>query len=105
MTEIEPLRVWYDPTPIAAYRLATHRTAEEMTETEPLRLWTIYDHPSDFPDRFIARLSLVSRAGIVATRQTISATSLEELRSKLPPGLYRINRDPGDDPVIVEVWL
>jgi hypothetical protein len=72
---------------------------------EALQLWTIYDHPSDFPDCFVARLSLVSRGGIITTRETLTAPTLEALRSQLPPGLYRLNRDPYDDPVIVEVWL
>jgi hypothetical protein len=72
---------------------------------EALSMWTVYDHPSDYPDCFVARLSLISRAGIVTTRETITAATLEELRGKLPPGLYRLNRDPLDDPVIVEIWL
>jgi hypothetical protein len=72
---------------------------------EALQLWTIYDHPSDFPDCFIARMSLISRAGMVMTRETITGATLEELRSRLPRGLIRFNRDPTDDPVIVEVWL
>jgi hypothetical protein len=75
-----------------------------MTD-DALALWTVYDHPSDFPDRFIARLSLISRTGVVATQKTVSAATLEELRDRLPPGLCRLDRDPSDDPVIVETWL
>jgi hypothetical protein len=76
-----------------------------MSPQESLRIWTIYDHPSDFPDCFIARMSLVSVDGLVPTREIITAATLEELRSQLPGGLYRLNRHPDDDPVIVEVWL
>jgi hypothetical protein len=75
-----------------------------MTD-DALALWTVYDHPSDFPDRFIARLWLVSRTGTVMTEETVSAATLEELRDRLPPGLYRLDRDPNDDPVVVETWL
>jgi hypothetical protein len=72
---------------------------------EPLRVWTVYDHPSDFPDCFVARLALVSDAGVVPTQETLTAATLEELRRRLPCGLFRFNRDPADHPVIVEVWL
>jgi hypothetical protein len=76
-----------------------------MTADDALALWTVYDHPSDFPDRFVARLSLISRTGTVVTNETVSAATLEELRDRLPPGLHRLDRDPSDDPVIVETWL
>jgi hypothetical protein len=75
-----------------------------MTD-DALALWTVYDHPSDFPDRFIARLWLVSRTGTVMTEETVSAATLEELRDRLPSGLCRLDRDPSDDPVVVETWL
>jgi hypothetical protein len=73
--------------------------------THGLRIWTVYDHPSDFPDCFIARLSLVAADGVVVTDETVTAPTLEDLRSRLPFGLYRLDRNPADDPVIVEVWL
>jgi hypothetical protein len=76
-----------------------------MTADDALALWTVYDHPSDFPDRFVARLSLISRTGTVVTNETVSAATLAELRDRLPPGLHRLDRDPSDDPVIVETWL
>jgi hypothetical protein len=73
--------------------------------SEALPIWTVYDHPTDFPDCFIARLSLVSRWGNVTTQTILTAATLEDLRSQLPRGLYRLDRDPADDPVIVEVWM
>jgi hypothetical protein len=72
---------------------------------EALGIWTVYDHPRDFPDCFVARRSLSSAGGIFMTDEVVTAATLEELRALLPPGLYRIDRDPLDDPVIVEVWL
>lgn len=35
----------------------------------------------------------------------IYATSLEEARSVLPPGCWPFDRDPSDDPSIVESWM
>ena len=65
--------------------------------------WVIYDHPSDFPDVFVARKwSLRSNA---PTQDVITSTSLEDLRSQLPSGLIKFLRAPSDDPCIVECWL
>jgi hypothetical protein len=74
---------------------------------EPLVMWTVYDHPDDQPDVFIARKWLI---GIgpepVATGEVITSTSLDWIRFKLTRrGLVPLARDPKDDPMIVETWL
>jgi hypothetical protein len=70
-------------------------------------LWTIYDHPSDYPNHFVVR-----RHGIDADfnvplvdAKCKLADSLEEARELLPPGLHCLGREPEDDPVIVETWI
>ena len=70
-----------------------------------LALWTIYDHPSDYPDHYVARKWLVEREGEKATDQYLMHTSLEGLRAQLPVGLYCLPRQELDDPVIVETWV
>ena len=71
-----------------------------------LAMWTVYDHPRDEPDYWVARLWLVGRHGVLeATKTRFTATSLEALRAMLPSGLHRLERDRADDPVIVETWL
>jgi hypothetical protein len=71
-----------------------------------LALWTIYDHPTDFPNHYIARLFHVDKQGSRATATVVAADSLEALREPLRNiGLTRLPRDPNDDPVIVETWL
>lgn len=72
-----------------------------------LPIWTIYDHPKDHPDSFVARLWIVELDAklIIATSDMFVADTLEELRSLLPLGLTRLSRYPGDDPVIIEAWL
>jgi hypothetical protein len=72
---------------------------------DALKMWTVYDHPSDHPDRFVARLWLVDRKGAKATTEIITALKLKTLRESLPPGLVCLKRMPDDDPKIVEVWL
>jgi len=75
--------------------------------TEPLQLWTVYDHPRDFPRGFIARRYDVFPAGPVRTGHVVAGPSLEELREVLTGmGLARLQtRSPDDDPGIVEVWI
>lgn len=65
-------------------------------------LWTIYDHPRDFPDCFVARKYHIGGP----TSHVIMRQSLEELRTMLcQMGFVRIPRDDNDDPVIVETWI
>ena len=72
-----------------------------------LRLWTVYDHPSDFPEVFIARQSLIGPGGAYHTANVIMSSDLEVVRAILLDDLRltRIERDPRDDAKIVEVWV
>jgi hypothetical protein len=74
---------------------------------DALHIWTIYDHPLDFPDVFVARLSLVGGdGGPKVTDQILTAPDLDTLRREfVRRGLTCITRSPNDDPVIVECWL
>jgi hypothetical protein len=66
-----------------------------------LSLWTVYKHPLDYPDKFVARRWLLDKW----TPDVIVADTLEELREKLPRGLYNLGRDSRDEPQIVETWI
>jgi hypothetical protein len=72
-----------------------------------LPMWSVYDHPQDHPNHWVARRWEVGGAGTepVATSQLFKAETLEALRQMLPPGLHCMPRAPGDDPNIVETWL
>lgn len=70
-----------------------------------LRLWTIYDHPADFPEVFVVRGFTAEVGGPIADRHVRTATTLDGARSLVPPGLVCIARYPTDDPKIVETWL
>ena len=73
--------------------------------TGGLEIWTIYDHPLDYPDSFVARKAVVGASATTMTHEMFTADTLDELRALLPPGLYRVHRFAQDDPKIVEVWL
>lgn len=61
----------------------------------------IYNNPKDYPGKYIARLWDVNKAtNIVAV-----AESLEEIRKTKPADMVIMDRQPKDDPVIVETWI
>lgn len=67
-----------------------------------MNLWTIYDHPIDFPDKFVARRFENS----LPTSEIIITPSLDELRDRFEEnGLVCVQRHPHDDPKIIEVWI
>lgn len=72
-------------------------------------IWIIYDHPSDFPDVFLARRWEQTKIGFMPSEHTIMGTTLEEVRNgidKATHGLCLVPRSsPIDDHKIVEVWL
>jgi hypothetical protein len=72
--------------------------------SDHLNMWTIYERPLDYPTGYIARRCEV-RGEVVHTADVRVGPTLEAVRRQLPPGLYRQSRQPGDDPVIVEVWF
>lgn len=70
--------------------------------SEGLSIWTIYDHPKDFPDQFVARLFV----GEEPSNIVLVSEDIEQLRAALASnGLTVLCRSPSDDPKIVEVWL
>jgi hypothetical protein len=70
-----------------------------------LNIWTIFDHPIDYPDHYVARLFIVGNGNHKATASVILCNDLDELRGKLPPNLIRLPRDNNDDRNIIESWL
>ncbi|TAL42613.1 MAG: hypothetical protein EPN91_07915 [Salinibacterium sp.] len=66
----------------------------------------IYNRPSDYPDGYLVKTYIVER-GNIAPGKILghSLPSLEAARELVPDGMWRIERLPGDDPVIVEVWV
>jgi hypothetical protein len=71
----------------------------------PVAGWTVYDHPSDYPDGFVARRWIATTHAVLPTGEMFVADTLNEIRDLLPPGLTMFPRMEEDDPVILEVWL
>jgi len=66
-----------------------------------LNIWTVYDHPKDHPEGYIARCFEMDQP----TNITI-AGELDDIRECFERiGLVCIHRAPTDDPVIMETWV
>jgi hypothetical protein len=79
-----------------------------MSETLPI--YVVYFNAKDYPGVYVARRQVCGAFNGVPTVKVDPeicawSLSLDALRSLLPPGLHRIPPMPGDDPVVVEVWL
>jgi hypothetical protein len=87
--------------------------------------WVVYAHPRDYADKYVLRRWDLRRISgepphgrgpvrgdpdseepvMVPTDEMALATTLEEIRKQVPPGLFRLRRFADDDPCIVEVWV
>jgi hypothetical protein len=76
-------------------------------DRDSLGIWTVYDHPCDYPDLYVARLFTVGPGGVTtATAQIAASTDLDVLREALADrGLVKLDRFPEDDPATLETWL
>lgn len=75
-----------------------------------LDMWVVYKHPKDHPDKYVARqwANFPDLKGTMAASvdNFVLADTLGEVQAALiEAGRFRMERMPGDDPVIVEVWL
>jgi hypothetical protein len=70
-----------------------------------LPMFVVTDHPSDWPDFYVARLHFtLGERG--PTNLVLMDRSLESLRDTMRALLLsQLTRDPNDDPAIMEVWL
>jgi hypothetical protein len=72
-----------------------------------LAMWTVYDNPSDYPGKFVARRFDVDARGPKPSTSIIIMDDLDKLRDMLAFDLHLtcLMRSPEDDPKIVETWL
>jgi hypothetical protein len=79
-----------------------------------LNVWTVYDHPKDFPDTYVARRFEVGRSAELGPSESVSPRRTDDIvqgelqiirESFKHCGLTCFIRNEGDDPNIVESWL
>jgi hypothetical protein len=64
-------------------------------------IWIVYESPPDFPDQYVARRMKLNRP----TGDFVVGNTMNDVRSKLPKGLFKIERSDRDDPLIRESWI
>jgi hypothetical protein len=91
---------------IDAFHLIVDRQ-QRAQQRGQLNIWTIYDHPRDFPDNFVAR-RFETGSGNPAPGVTDDVLVGELALMRLAfqrAGLTCLTRNEGDDRKIVETWL
>jgi hypothetical protein len=81
----------------------TAQLLQNMSGGREMLLWVIYQSPSDYPGRFVARPHNALEQRVLTA--ILIANTLNELRTKVPAGLALLAREPNDDPVIIETWV
>lgn len=70
-----------------------------------LSMWTIYEHPSDYPQGYVTRKWIITGDGEGHPGAARYRPDLEAARAAVPADLHRIDRSPDDDPTVVETWI
>lgn len=66
-----------------------------------LPIIVVYDHPKDYPDKYVARLMDLKKG----TKFIILRDSLDEIQDHIPLNMTRFKRSEWDKPEVVESWL
>lgn len=74
------------------------------SDPSTLVMWVVYKHPRDMPTKWVVRRWEVAQ-GEQRMGTAYGYKSVEDARSAVPPWASRLERNPGDDPAIYEVWL
>ncbi len=70
-----------------------------------MELWSVFDHPTDYPHCCAVRKILVEDDGLSPSEWELFQ-SIEQARQVLARrGLIRVPRSEADDPALVETWL
>ncbi len=77
------------------------RTADETK----MQMFVVYSYPSDYPNKFVVRRWWIGGGPAPDQDWFFLGDSLEEVRGHIPPFCVRIERDPRDEPQIVECWV
>jgi len=73
--------------------------------SEMLEMFIIYYRPKDHPTLYVLRKWHIGAGALRPDDEFALGATLDEIRSLVPDYCVRLERDPNDDPVIVESWL
>jgi hypothetical protein len=86
-------------------RAPAHPATTSSPGEDVLTIWTIYHNPADHPGKYVVRAYDCTASGSHARPDGAVCDTLEQARTRVPCGLYWMNRNPVDDRTIVETWL
>lgn len=76
--------------------------SEKPSKKNVIEMWVVYDNPTDYPGKFLARKWM----GATATNDRIESSELSVIHEFLGGlGFVRVAPDPKDNPAIKEIWL
>jgi hypothetical protein len=83
------------------------KTVLKKEKADGLTMYTIYDHPKDFPDHFVVRKWKVIAPNISPISDGVLGISetLDGARKMLPMECTCLSRDDSDESQIVESWI
>lgn len=73
-----------------------------------IEMWTIYKHPRDFPDKYVARKHCAMNGRHWPTEELFAHADLKAVREfvrKQLPGSVCLPRHGNDDWAVLETWL
>ena len=68
-------------------------------------MWVVYERPKDYPTSYVVRRHDITREGSYATPDHTVHATLEEARTAVPYWAMRMERNPRDEPQILECWV
>ncbi len=74
----------------------------ELTE---LPMITVYDHPCDYPGKYVARLSGIVSGQPLQFKYIVLKNSIDEIRNCIPSYMVFLGRFFKDDPKILECYI
>jgi hypothetical protein len=75
------------------------------SDENTLKMYTVYFNLKDYPGLFVVRIFYISQGNTTPGEIIAQGKTIEEVRAKIPAGLYRQVRSENDDPIIIETWF
>jgi len=72
---------------------------------EDLSIWVVYERPRDYPTSYVVRRHAISQGGSYGMGDLSVHATLDEARAAIPSWTVRLERDPNDEPQILESWI
>ena len=81
-------------------------TNREARDKGILSIWTVFDHPSDFPHTFVARRFEAGKGTSGGPTDDVITGDLAMIRTSMEMcGLFRMQRAPIDPLNVIETWM